>query len=182
MSWGVLDILSAPEWSEFTERFSKRYGFSYYKKPRFLVDENVGEKAVQFLKEMNCNVKGVWAEGLCGKSDEQIVRLARKEKRIILTHDTDFIDERLYPLKLCHGVVVLPHASQSHSALEPLFTDFIHFIKPGAGFVHQAKMRISENGIWDITYLGFEGRKIQKIIQLRKDGVTTLVLKHEIKK
>ncbi len=60
--------------------------------------------------------------------------------------------------------------------------DFVNFIESGTGFLHQAKMKISENGIWDITYLGFSKREVQKIIKLSDDGITTLVLKHALKK
>ena len=51
--------------------------------------------------------------GLAGQPDENVWAIAKKEKRIIITADRDFLDERRFPLMQSPGVIVLPAASKS---------------------------------------------------------------------
>jgi predicted nuclease of predicted toxin-antitoxin system len=144
MGWEAVKTPSDSVWSDHIKNFSKKHGFSYYRKPRFFVDESLGEEAFRILKEMGLNVKGAWSEGLCGKDDGQVVQFARREHRIILTHDHDFLDDKLYPLKLCYGVVVFPYADKSDSGFENIFWGFMRMIGSEAGLSYQAKARVTE--------------------------------------
>lgn len=57
---------------------------------RLLTDENVHPGAVSFLRENGCDVLDVKAEKWSGLSDEELVRRAEEERRVIVTHDRDF--------------------------------------------------------------------------------------------
>jgi predicted nuclease of predicted toxin-antitoxin system len=46
--------------------------------------------------------------GLGGRSDEEIFAYAWREKRIIWTHDRDFLDDKRFPVHRNPGVLVLP--------------------------------------------------------------------------
>lgn len=59
-------------------------------KIRFLSDENIATSVVHALRNSGFNVKDIKEEGLYGTSDEEIIKLANKEDRIIITHDKDF--------------------------------------------------------------------------------------------
>jgi predicted nuclease of predicted toxin-antitoxin system len=69
----------------------------YRGKVRFLVDENAGPEVAEFLRSSGFNVKYVDEVGLCGHSDEDVFAFAWKEKRLIVTHDQDFLDNRRFP-------------------------------------------------------------------------------------
>ncbi len=58
-------------------------------KPRFLADENIPRTVIVTLKERGYDVVSVW-ELSPGMTDEEVVELAIKERRIIITFDKDF--------------------------------------------------------------------------------------------
>ena len=58
-------------------------------KPKILADENIPKTTIQFLRRLGYDVVSVW-EVNPGISDEQVVQLSIKEKRIIITFDKDF--------------------------------------------------------------------------------------------
>jgi len=56
---------------------------------RFLVDENLGKSIVKGLRERGFTVQSV-AEEIRGASDEEVVDLAKRHGKIIVTQDKDF--------------------------------------------------------------------------------------------
>lgn len=58
---------------------------------RFLSDENLPRSILKFLRKKNFDVKDLQEEGLRGISDDEVCKLARKGKRIVLTYDKDFL-------------------------------------------------------------------------------------------
>lgn len=58
---------------------------------KFLSDENLPRSILDFLRQKKLNVKDIQEENLRGISDEKICQLAKKEKRVILTYDKDFL-------------------------------------------------------------------------------------------
>jgi predicted nuclease of predicted toxin-antitoxin system len=73
---------------------------------RFLVDESLGVDAVRVLQETGWNAKFVADLGLAGKDDTMVFAAAWKQRRVILTHDRDFLDNRNFPPHRNPGVVV----------------------------------------------------------------------------
>jgi hypothetical protein len=55
--------------------------------------------------------------GLRGKSDEDIFAYAWREKRMLWTHDNDFLDDRVFPEHRNPGVVVLPGGDGNQEAM-----------------------------------------------------------------
>jgi predicted nuclease of predicted toxin-antitoxin system len=74
--------------------------------PRFLVDESLGSDAARLLRDRDWNAKCVEELGLRGKADEAVFAAAWKQRRVILTHDRDFLDNRRFPPNRNPGVVV----------------------------------------------------------------------------
>ncbi len=58
-------------------------------KPRLLADENIPQTVIIALREKGYDIASVW-ELRPGMSDEEVVELAIKESRIIITFDKDF--------------------------------------------------------------------------------------------
>ncbi len=56
---------------------------------RLLLDENIGLWVYQELKRRGYHVQSVIEEAR-GASDEEIVRIAKKEEKVIVTQDKDF--------------------------------------------------------------------------------------------
>ena len=55
-----------------------------------LADENIHSGVIAFLHEQGCDVLSISGQGLWGLPDVDVLRLAQKGKRVILTHDSDF--------------------------------------------------------------------------------------------
>lgn len=87
---------------------------------RFLADENVPENAVKFLREKGHDV----SRSAPGTSDKALAETARREHRVILTHDKDFANILEFPPRLYPGIVLLrihpPIIADIVSALAPL--------------------------------------------------------------
>lgn len=73
---------------------------------RILADENVAQRVVTVLRKERFDVLSIFEEKLSGASDEEVLKLAKKGKRIILTHDKDF-GNLIHQPGLIHGGVIL---------------------------------------------------------------------------
>jgi predicted nuclease of predicted toxin-antitoxin system len=59
---------------------------------RFLADMGISPKTVSFLQDLGYQATHLHQEGLDRLSDSEILEKARREGRILLTHDLDFGD------------------------------------------------------------------------------------------
>ncbi len=55
-----------------------------------IADENIHPDVIAFLRKEGNDVRSVAEEGLLGQNDLTILRHAHREKRIVITHDSDF--------------------------------------------------------------------------------------------
>lgn len=72
---------------------------------KFITDENLGIKVPKYLKGLGFEVISA-IEVALSKPDTDILRLANKENRILLTTDKDF-GELVFKDKLVHSGVIL---------------------------------------------------------------------------
>lgn len=73
---------------------------------KILADENIALRVVAALRNEGIDVLSIYEEKLSGASDGEVLKLAKKEKRIILTHDKDF-GSLIHQPGLIHGGVIL---------------------------------------------------------------------------
>jgi predicted nuclease of predicted toxin-antitoxin system len=57
---------------------------------QILTDENISPKVVKSLRDQGLDVLDIKEEGWYGKEDQEILDIAFREKRFILSHDSDF--------------------------------------------------------------------------------------------
>ena len=57
---------------------------------KLVTDENIQPEVVAFLRKKNFDVFDIKELNYIGKSDDFIFKFANKEKRVIVTHDSDF--------------------------------------------------------------------------------------------
>ena len=57
---------------------------------RFLLDANIPPSTADFLTSLGYDTKSLLAEKLGPISDEKVVKLGKRQKRMIITHDLDF--------------------------------------------------------------------------------------------
>jgi len=87
------------------------------RKVRILVDESLGHGVADQLKYEGYNAVFAADVGLKGKDDNAVASYAWREKRMIWTHDTDFLDDSLVPDHRNPGVVVLPGGGGDQRAM-----------------------------------------------------------------
>ena len=83
-------------------------------KARFVVDESMGEGVAQILRDRGFNAKHAAELNLIGHSDEDVFAVAWSERRVIFTHDSDFMDDRRFPASRNPGVVVIHPGAAGH--------------------------------------------------------------------
>jgi predicted nuclease of predicted toxin-antitoxin system len=81
------------------------------KHSKFLTDESLGPGVIEFFRLYRMSAITVWDVGLDGRSDEAVFACAWKHRRILLTHDDDFWNDRRFPEHRNPGVVILPGAN-----------------------------------------------------------------------
>ena len=121
MSWKPLDV--SPQEIQAAVR-----GLS--QKARFLVDENMDAETAPFLRGEGWNVKTVGEAGLKRQPDENVLALAQREDRVLLTHDEDYLDDRRFPPHRNPGIVILPGATGDTRALVMALMDLMAVFAP----------------------------------------------------
>jgi len=93
---------------------------------RFFIDENIRQEVAAFLKEKGHDI--LFAPR--GTSDDKIILLARKEKRILLTHNRHFANILSYPPRSSSGIIRIkihpPSVVKTIEALDKL----LHSLPP----------------------------------------------------
>ena len=106
MPWKELHELTAGEMREFD--------LQHRGKARFLVDESAGIGVAKMLQNDGYNAKFASDLGLLGRSDEDVFAAAWKERRVIITHDADFLDDRRFPPHRNPGIVLVRAGADGH--------------------------------------------------------------------
>lgn len=88
---------------------------------RFLTDENISPQVISALRVKGYDVKDIKEEKAFGISDEEVIKFARKEERVILTCDKDFANLIKFPLQSHSGVVLLRFSNLSPSNITKSF-------------------------------------------------------------
>jgi len=71
------------------------------------LDENLGTRGAQVLRDGGCDVATVVAEGLCSSMDVTLVEVCRVEGRTLVSLDRDFTNILSFPPARYAGIVVL---------------------------------------------------------------------------
>lgn len=132
-----------------TDAEIKLFAKQFRQKARFLVDENMGEAAAELLRCCGCSAVFVGDVGLCGKSDETVFAYAWKKRLIILTHDSDFLDDQAFPFHRNPGVIVLPGA-EGDGTLERALADVIRLVAPYGKAHAGEKISVSVDRVWTL--------------------------------
>lgn len=72
---------------------------------KFIADANIEKSIVDYLRTKGCDVKWV-AECAPAMIDNEILKIARREKRILITNDKDFGELVFLQKQLTTGVIL----------------------------------------------------------------------------
>lgn len=121
------------------------------KKTRFLVDEDLDPAISRILRELGWNTKSVSEVGLRGRSDEAVFAYAWRHKRVLITCDRGYLDDRRFPEHRNPGVVVLPEATLNSHVFVGIMRDVLQLVGPFATLWRGSKLVFSKGGEVTIT-------------------------------
>ncbi len=110
---------------------------------RFLLDENIPRSIYRVLKEHSYYVEYVPK----GVDDETVINIAREENLVLITRDSDFADEIMYPPGSHPGIIVLRvHPVIPRLLLEKLLEalDRVNNIKGKLIIVYNVRIEVIE--------------------------------------
>ena len=96
---------------------------------KFLTDENISASLVDALRNGGYNVEDIKEEKLFGIDDKEVLKLAFKENRVVITHDKDFANLLRYKSLKHKGVILLRFQNQSPSNVIKLFIPMLKSLK-----------------------------------------------------
>jgi predicted nuclease of predicted toxin-antitoxin system len=114
---------------------------------RFLADMGVAQSTAQRLREAGHDVAHLSELGMGRLSDREILELASREERIVLTFDLDFTDLLAAGLHQRPSVVIFRLKNQIPAAVTPrlltLLTERAHELREGTiAIVEDARYRL----------------------------------------
>jgi len=63
---------------------------------KFKIDENISQSAAKFLVLKGFNAETVFYENIVGIDDSELIKICSKEKRCLITLDSDFTNTLVY--------------------------------------------------------------------------------------
>jgi predicted nuclease of predicted toxin-antitoxin system len=141
MPWRPIDV-SLDTVNAFMKAFPKA--------SRFIIDENLGPELAPVLRKLGYNATDSFTLKLNGHSDEDVFAAAWRERRILLTQDREFLDDRRFPAYRNPGVVVLP--ARNDTALMSALVYALPLLQKGRELWEGLKIVVSENGKLTATY------------------------------
>lgn len=97
---------------------------------KFLLDEDIGKLVTEFLRNKGHDVKSA-IEDLRGFPDQEILQIACKEERVLITLDQDF-GRMIYQTHSPHqGVILLRLKKEYQEAIIKILEKVIEQVGPG---------------------------------------------------
>ncbi len=141
------------------------------RKARLLVDENLGVVVPKALRKHGCNAKAAAELGLEGRDDSEVYAFARKDLRMLITCDRDFLDNRKFPLQGHPGVIVLPDPKGSEDALSRTLARALLLVADLPAFFINTKLEISQGGDQAVmTSYDHTGRLVRTRYRFNRGG------------
>lgn len=94
-------------------------------KTRLLLDANISPETAIFLRSFSFNVKSLIEDGLGDIEDEEVAKIARKEKRTLVTFDLDFGEMYYFALRKKFSVIILRLEDQRVEAANAALKRFL---------------------------------------------------------
>jgi len=111
---------------------------------KFLADENVKLRLTKMLLAVGHDVK--LADK--GSSDEEIGRIAKKESRIIITHDNDFALPSLFAANDYAGIILIKVLPPTFGKIAAALKNLLCQMKTAESFKGRLIVLIDEKSFW----------------------------------
>ena len=79
---------------------------------KFIADENIPNALIKATRRKGYSIKDLKEENLLGIKDQELITLAKSDKRVIITFDKEFTNIFEFPIKEHYGVLVLRYKNK----------------------------------------------------------------------
>jgi predicted nuclease of predicted toxin-antitoxin system len=100
---------------------------------KFFTDENIQRPVIEYLKQIGLDIFDVNENGLGGSIDIDLLEMANREQRIVLTHDSDFGTLTIMNKRPFFGIVYLkPGHIEPHYTIDSIkaVLEIENFVSP----------------------------------------------------
>lgn len=112
---------------------------------RFLLDNNVdADLMLRFLDGHGLSAQ-LLPLGLIDRPDHEVLAEAWRQDRVLLTHDTDFLNMQVHPPETNPGVVVMPGGSGNLEKFLPTIRFMLTLMRPWRSLWLQSYIHIMES-------------------------------------
>lgn len=115
---------------------------------KILADENVSPKVVSFFRQQGMNVLDTKEQHWYGKDDDKLLEYAYRQKRFVLTHDSDFGTLAINEGKKYYGIIYFRlrnlHPDNIIRVCQQLFILDTELFPGAILVVEEARMRIRQ--------------------------------------
>lgn len=112
---------------------------------RFLADENIFPTTVKLIRSKGYDVLDIKEANLTGITDIEVIQLAKKEGRILLTLDMHFSNIFLFPPSQSPGIIVIRGKPAVPVKVDSIVARFLESLTPQA--ISGALTILSDKGI-----------------------------------
>jgi len=127
---------------------------------KFYADESVPRLAVEMLRAAGLRVATAGEAGLSGHADQDHLNYALRHGKVLLTCDTDFLNDTSYPLLQVPGMVVLEFGSGTTTEMRRT----LRLIWPVVAFPwfhdRSIKLHVHPNGEYSVRGRTLNGGRI----------------------
>lgn len=117
-----------------------RSEWSRLQKTRFLLDANMEPWALHVMRYKHWDVRTCDHANLRRSDDQAVFAAAWRLGRLLITHDSDFLDDRLFPFATCSGLLVLPTYGSVSMQYANLLAGACELVSRGAGLWFHTKI------------------------------------------
>jgi uncharacterized protein with PIN domain len=146
--------------------------------PRFLIDAELGPELAPVLRRLGHNVIDVSALNVNCRSNDDVIATAWSERRILLTKDTRFLDDRRFPPNQYPGVIVLPPIHDPW--LLKALISAVYVFHNRRQLSERAKVFVGCGGRFTVTQHNDDtGKREIMLFKLRKSGPPLIWVSHK---
>lgn len=99
----------------------ERYAKLRKPKSKFCADENSPAQAIEILREWDLGVLTAQEAGRQGHPDQNHIAEARRQSRVLITCDRDYLNDRIYPLVHSPTIIVFDFGSKTRTEMISAF-------------------------------------------------------------
>lgn len=110
------------------------------RRTKFIADENIEPWALHVMRYGNFDVLSCDRARMRGKDDRAVFATAWRLRRVLITHDEDFLDDRSFPFFRCSGLVVFPNFPKQSRNYSALLQRTLNVIRRGSHLWLHTKM------------------------------------------